>query len=399
MKRLIAIFVSSAIGLLPMPTIVWAEDVSFQNMSLQETGKAIVQEYSNLLDRAYENKPLESEDPLFSFSNPSFVKEQAATIHEGLSLTGLTLESSAVAPSDVVTTITQQKIIIDAVIHTTISFISPRLDGTYKEKCSWSEPHKLVFNIDTLSTRNSSAPQKTVAIVSDSSSTEFNSNSPLKANAPTLYDGLSSQTVREQIQSAPSKEFNQPRAGARPAINTVPMANYALKWTAPPYNGDEKSDYNSVYPYFGAMHNCANFVSQAARAGGLPIKEVNGDKTDLRNWSPNLQWGAVSHTWSLASANYTYMKTNAYDTSSDIWMDQGSLIYADWQNDGSIDHALIVTSAARNVLPNGKIAFDTHISQKSRNRSNVPLGLYLTIALRDNPHVRWYPLKLRWIPL
>lgn len=58
------------------------------------------------------------------------------------------------------------------------------------------------------------------------------------------------------------------------------------------------------------------------------------------------------------------MKNNYYNAFDSPWMDTGGLIYVDWGGVNHIkDHAVIVTQANRSFV-NGKMGFNTYISQK-----------------------------------
>lgn len=174
-----------------------------------------------------------------------------------------------------------------------------------------------------------------------------------------------------------------------------------MTWTSAPYGGDDrgdvdedrdgdKLDFNPDYPV--ANNNCANFVSQALRAGGWRYNNgVNPFSTEL--WAPDLMGPAnESRTWVNASYQYTYVRRGAYEPLDNLWnAGPGDLLYTDWDPDnvpdGTIDHVMIVTGVDASGM--------RYVSQKTPNRHNIPILESFTNAYNDGKtDVDWYGLTV-----
>lgn len=154
------------------------------------------------------------------------------------------------------------------------------------------------------------------------------------------------------------------------------------------YNPDSAVQYanqyalnpNSAYPNFSS--DCTNFVSQSLRAGGLyddssvlmPITPLTGagsttttpiyvsDPWSPYNWyffkkdpfSGTPAYNTFSATWSVANQSYKRLRTGAdswkyagsykiQSVNTNIPVNYGDIVYADWTDDAIIDHAMIVT--------------------------------------------------------
>lgn len=267
-------------------------------------------------------------------------------------------------------------------------------DGQHTDYSSSTDIHNIILKKITghtyTITSDTLVPEEETDVASSPSS-----SAPLDISSD---PGLTSEQVLTQLNSTDMSLPPHPYAGAKPVVEPQLSADYALKWTAPPYDGDEREDYNSDYPYNGELHDCTNFLSQAVHAGGLQYQLYDYDPYNSLNWKPTIMF-RNGYTWHNAEASYQYMKKNAYNIFDDIRMDTGSLIYVDWSNSGKMSHALMITSAGRIFLETGEIRFVPNISQKSRNRHNEPLQTYVARAVKENPNLRWHPLATRWIPL
>lgn len=176
-------------------------------------------------------------------------------------------------------------------------------------------------------------------------------------------------------------------------VSSPAFKAYARKWTASPYNGDAKSDLNSVYPYYGDT-NCANFASQTLDNSGWYLTGGNslqaGDNT---KWTYNL--GGIlhaSHAWSVAANLAVFANnTGTYGYRSSIYdTNAGDLLFTDWDPnghaDGSIDHVMLVTGRNSAGMP--------HISQKSPNRNNIALSTSIALAAsQGKTSIVWYGMK------
>lgn len=160
-----------------------------------------------------------------------------------------------------------------------------------------------------------------------------------------------------------SDSMKKIEAGA--SFSRSAAANYALQYW---------SNYNPSYRSFSPT-DCTNFVSQAMRAGG---------------WTDNLGWYQSSSNWWYNSSNQTWTWVNA-----DMWGDftynyprasiaayvsdlrVGDVLEADWEGDGTIDHAMVVTS---------KSATDIYLTYHSNNQKDKPFSTILS----GNPNAVWY---------
>ena len=115
-------------------------------------------------------------------------------------------------------------------------------------------------------------------------------------------------------------------------IDADKFRSYALKWTASPYDGDAKSDFNSVYPY--VTNNCANFASQTLDQAGWYL--TGGDSTqvdDVTKWTYNLAGVAgATRTWTYSRRLLTFaFNTGTYSSASyyNAGLGKGDLLIAD----------------------------------------------------------------------
>ena len=173
---------------------------------------------------------------------------------------------------------------------------------------------------------------------------------------------------------------------------------YAEKWT-------QSDSMNPAFPIFMDFNitdpfgnitptrgnNCTNFVSQALYTGGVPVSEKTINKSDPQNWTWKVGLLGPSYTWGGAQNNYEYMSSNAgiFSRESNPWKAwEGSVIYADWNNDGTLDHAMIVVGY---MYANGKV--QPIICQKSSNRHDYPFSQPYANATRNHPNTTWKVLQ------
>lgn len=119
------------------------------------------------------------------------------------------------------------------------------------------------------------------------------------------------------------------------------MADYAKRhW----------SNYNPDYPNFngaGAGGDCTNFVSQALKEGGW--KHVPGYVYDYTRWFGNAEIqshsfvGVNEWSWFAQNSKRTTSLANVHQ------MDVGDVLQIDFDNNGSKDHTMIVTSRSQGV--------------------------------------------------
>lgn len=100
--------------------------------------------------------------------------------------------------------------------------------------------------------------------------------------------------------------------------------------------------YNPAYPKFD--NDCANYVSQCLRAGGVPM--WGAPNREKGWWMNGRSW---SFSWSTAHSLRWYLAGETKGITSKIVqspaeLDIGDVIVYDFQNDGRFDHSAIVTA-------------------------------------------------------
>ncbi|AVX20014.1 Putative amidase domain-containing protein [Carboxydocella sporoproducens DSM 16521] len=128
------------------------------------------------------------------------------------------------------------------------------------------------------------------------------------------------------------------------AYNSTGAVSYAEKWA---------KSRNSNYPSFD--NDCTNFVSQAIHdptGAGKPFDESGSSQYFM--WYIYKRWWGWDYTttWSVASHFYNYLRENPAGSWINSWnppqpttpsdMKEGDILFYDWNNDGSKDHAAIV---------------------------------------------------------
>lgn len=178
---------------------------------------------------------------------------------------------------------------------------------------------------------------------------------------------------------------NDTVGAAAKSFNYTAFASYGKKWTASPYNGDKKGDFNSNYPYF--KNNCANFISQMYNKGGW--KRTGGVNPRLDgNWDDDLSGPAgPSRTWSQAKELYKYAKNKkGLKPLANIWnAAPGNTYFMDWDGNRVINHVTAVTARTSGGTP--------RISQKTANRHNMLLTTWKAKVDSGHPKVKWYGLR------
>ncbi|MCF6096930.1 amidase domain-containing protein [Thermovorax subterraneus] len=157
--------------------------------------------------------------------------------------------------------------------------------------------------------------------------------------------------------------------------------------------------------------DCANFVSQALRAGGWPFANFGIDVTSPYAWyydnkgTSSTSDDKYSHTWSVAKKLYTFIvldsnprrgknaTTSPYPgTTSDPYPDNttiGDVIFYDWNGDAEIDHVSIYV--ANGTDPDSGYS-GALVDQHTSNRYHAIWSL--------SPYNRWrnttkiYPVEL-----
>ncbi|MBQ1282916.1 MAG: amidase domain-containing protein [Bifidobacteriaceae bacterium] len=215
----------------------------------------------------------------------------------------------------------------------------------------------------------------------------------------------SAYSVEDFAANSNSADDEEPVLGMkRIPINLLKARQYAEKWTS----GANQNKMNPDYPDYPEA-NCTNFVSQIVHEAGMNY--VDGVKAFLRNY----RWKPGVASWSAAHNNYKWMRfysgvyTRMTDwdchdelcetRESDLYKaGAGYLIYTDWmdgKSDGTIDHALFVNRVE--YVPNsaGGYVAVPHICQKTTNRFDEPMGVYIKRAREFAPNLKWYALQFK----
>ena len=119
------------------------------------------------------------------------------------------------------------------------------------------------------------------------------------------------------------------------------------------------------------------------------------------SWGPDLLGPAgASRTWKYSASQYTHVKEGAYTPLDNIWNAKpGGLLYVDWDPDGKadglIDHVMVVTGSASRISGTPlTLHNEPLISQKTPNRSNLPLSLSIKFATeQQKTDIKWYGLQ------
>jgi hypothetical protein len=197
-----------------------------------------------------------------------------------------------------------------------------------------------------------------------------------------------SSTLRPNQPVIPSDlrvEGNRAPARATASFDYDVFANYGKTWTASPYDGDTKEDFNPDYPYFD--NNCSNFVSQMYNKAGWP--RTGGVNPYLQsNWDDDLSGPAgATQTWYRSRDLYLYAhEEKGLNTLGNIWNAvPGNTYFMDWDGNGVINHVTAVTGRTEGGVP--------RISQKTKNRHNMLLTTWKVLVDESNPNVVWYGLR------
>jgi cell wall-associated NlpC family hydrolase len=175
----------------------------------------------------------------------------------------------------------------------------------------------------------------------------------------------------------PSKLIATPSSPAA-AYNGQTAANYANVYAVTP---------NPNYPFFTGtgVGDCANFVSQALKAGGQPVRYITGTHTKLGNWwdfsytqtitiyeyywqstysataADDLKMFLTSDSdWGTAEATYSYAADGAtppYDA-----IGTGDVLFYNWGQGMGISHAAIQV---------GTSGLGSYVDEHTSNRKQV----------------------------
>lgn len=183
--------------------------------------------------------------------------------------------------------------------------------------------------------------------------------------------------IWDWINSAWEWLFGESEAEPIP-YNREKALEYARQWSDPYNPGKVNPDFERFDKYGRNLGgDCANFVSQMLLAGGL---EMNDDwyyhkekKDSFINKIPGLRnyFGYFSPEWAVADNQYRYFsnldngyaeKTYEVATLEDLEkvensgeVQPGDLLYWDFEGDGEVDHATMITN-----IDSGRLYYSGH---------------------------------------
>lgn len=208
----------------------------------------------------------------------------------------------------------------------------------------------------------------------------LNNNGPAPANEPT---GASENTMHKTLAAIASTqpEGNEDiearnsdmdglslthSVGIQSIFNRTAARDYAITFWQNP---------NPAYRSFS--EDCTNFISQAMRAGGWT--DVSGWYRDTRHWWYN--W--LNQTWSWVGVRHWFefalthsRRTALLSQPRALW--EGEVLQVDFENNGSMDHSMIVTRKTASEI------FLTYRTVNTFERSFASLSLAF-------PNARWFP--------
>lgn len=154
------------------------------------------------------------------------------------------------------------------------------------------------------------------------------------------------------------------RGGENPpagSYDPIKARDYAYKWWNK-RNNEQYGYYSRVMGgCYDCWYDCTNFVSQAIKEGG--IKE----KRDSQN---NLYWYYTdekpSYAWGVANSLYKHLKDRKAEQVNDMFdLEVGDVVNVDFDHDGDIEHAAIVTKVTLT---------DVYVTQHTSDKKDSPLS-------------------------
>lgn len=262
---------------------------------------------------------------------------------------------------------------IDSYGYSTPPATDPTDDETY---ASWTDSYVATFRVQTSMVTGADGLQHAALMTPVMTGlTRDDSFEPEAASdGDTTWDPLPEDASSADRSLVTPKDQEGPEPGTGPTISydRMAVAKYARYWTNADHDGN-----NQVNPKYvtGINPNCANFTSGALyEGGGWPrtgsVTSTSGDKTVWDYDIPNPAYGP-SYTWVNARGLYHYSKYQKHlaNVKNIYNMVKGELLFADWQSDGKIDHVDVISGRSKSGMP--------RVSQKSKNRHNMPLIVWL----------------------
>lgn len=207
---------------------------------------------------------------------------------------------------------------------------------------------------------------------------------PAPVNEPTGVTEDAMRRALARLAAAPVDENAvKARKDAPKELGSTDIRTQAIfnRYAARDYARKYWTNYNTAYRDFsgsGDGGDCTNFVSQAMRWGGW---------TDVSGWyrNTNYWWyNSLNQTWSWVGVQhwYEFALLNSHRTfkiSNPLSMTIGDVLQADWTNNGTKNHSMIVTY--RSSTP---MVYLTYHSRDTYERSFSSLST-------SYPNARWFP--------
>jgi len=250
----------------------------------------------------------------------------------------------------------------------------PADDPSEENAASWTDAYRATFSVQPTQVMgvdgqlHNASYTPTLTAVEMTEPAEFTENGvgPVDPPPASPDPAMAMDTTRPTTAAVA-----RPSASVTKSYHRRAAAKYARNWTA----GDKLNELNPDYPHDPDDNNCANFVSQALHeGGGWPTEGGLLDTPKSKDaWDWDLPVIGVGSTWTWVNAGWLYyyeFHRKNLDWIRNLWNAvKGETLFWDWDGDGKIDHANIVSGRTKKGVP--------RISQKSTGRHNMVLSLWL----------------------
>lgn len=144
------------------------------------------------------------------------------------------------------------------------------------------------------------------------------------------------------------------------SYDPIKARDYAYKWWNK-RNNEQYGYYSRVMGgCYDCWYDCTNFVSQAIKEGGIKEQRTGGTYWYYSDEKPSYSWG-------VANSFYKHFKTRAKEVRNLFDLEVGDVVNADFDHDGDIEHAAIVTK----VTP-----YEVYITQHTYDRKDAKLSAW-----------------------
>lgn len=177
-------------------------------------------------------------------------------------------------------------------------------------------------------------------------------------NAPKVTQPILAHTRRDDIDVGFGAKVLAKPLFASGTYRWLDAVYYAHTWAnAGPSEGH---GYNTAYDAYPV--DCANFMSQALRAGGWT--DIDGSQSDPSVWWYDDVYDQNSNTWSAADwlINFIYVSGRGYPLSAFTDLLLGDIMFADWAYNGTpgvAEHSMMLTAKTSNDFNDIKFTYHT----------------------------------------